>query len=313
MLTKVFKKVMMLAGVLVAGAFVAVPVHATLPNSVSSTTVAGPNTQIPFVFLARRGESVNYVAFSTSPLCPGNTIQLEASTNMSNWTVQLATACGAPGSLGPNGVTGTLAPFYYDTFLRWNNISTGAAPIPITYIITENDDTNSATKNFRQQDSLYFNNDSLSVLGALKADRIQYQIATSSPVQVSSYTQIGWGATTPSNKITGLYALFSSNTIQVDRSLVVLVATATATQDGTGKNGVTLSASPIITTQTATNGDTIIFTSNVSSVTFTDNGTQPGSGVRLGAARRQVGVGDFLGLIFRDGFWREFLFVENQE
>lgn len=320
----IMNKVCLLAGILLA----CVPAaHATTGVSVSSFTQMGSANSpiVPAVLYVRAGEGAQAILTSTAPLNQGTTVNFEVSTNFSNWLVLFSTATGS-GGFGP-GISTLLAPVSQDSFYRWNIISTqtagsNAGGVPFTLTIRDLDDTNPrlVIKNYKQQDSVYYNDDSVQMFGALRPDRTQYQqansfdqVASSDGIIMSSYTQIGWGLTVPANKTYGQSVVFSTNTVYVDRSFVVIRATGVAAQAGDGTNGITLSAKPTISTDTANNGDTVAFMARTSSITFTDNGASAGTALRLGATTRAVGLGDILELMFWNGFWYENRFINNQE
>lgn len=315
MLNKIMKKALMLAGLFLAFGQLS---HATNGVTVSSTTnlvFNSPNGPIPFVFLIRPGESATASIISTAPLALGCTINLEIATNFSNFTVIATTATGMGG-------LNTLFTFNIPNVQQFSQIrfniltstnSQGFA-IPITYTISDNDDTVSVLKNSKSQDSVYFNDDSVQVLGAIKPDIYQYQVANSSPVQISSFTQINWRPVVRQDKTYGPAQAFSTNSWIVDKTYVRLTSTGTATLAGAGERGLTLSACPTITTGTAVTGDRIVFECEVDSITFSDAASGPTVGgattaLRLGAATRACGFGDTLGLVYLNGFWREEYFT----
>ena len=326
MLKKLMQKAVMLAGILLACGQVS---HATLGVLVSSNSNVVFNDPVaqPATLLLKAGESATAILYSTAPLQLGATVNFEFSTVLSgftNWTVFATTATGMGGFNNASPLTILFPTVTQTTMVRWNvltSTNSQGARVPAVYTIKDNDDTVTVLKNSKSQDSVYFNDDSVNVFGDVKPDRIQYQqtvgavsmIASTDGIVMSSYTQIGWKQPVPKDKTWAMSIAFATNTIQVDKTWNVIRATGVAAQAGDGTNGFVLSARPIISTETAVNGDRISFISRTSSITFTDNGAVAGTGLRLGATTRALGLGDILELIFFNGFWQEIGFVNNQE
>lgn len=305
------KKLLLLAGLFLACVQVS---HATQGLNISSVTnISG----IPFVFRTSANEAVAGTLVSTAPLNSGCTATFEWSTNASAWTVMFTTVIGVPGSLNaPFNVT--MPPMQTVSFWRWNiKVDTGNSQIPMTANIRDVDDLSQPVfKNNKGQDAAYINDDSMNIFGTVKPDRYQYQTASSSGViTISSTSQLVWNNPSPLNTTYSFSVLFATYQAVVDKTFVVIQTTGSATLGGAGERGVTLSATPTISTDTAVNGDRIVFECQTSSITFQDATTFSAANrttaLRLGASVRACGLGDLLALIYYNGFWREEYFINN--
>lgn len=308
MIKKLIQSGLMLAALM----FVCVPSSVqAIGVSISSTASCSACQPIP-AFLARRGDSISATMISTGGFLPGTTAQLESSTNFSNWKIEASTAVSFPGVIGLNltGVSLALGPVNQDTYYRWNVLqSSGGAAI---YTISDNDDpVVPAVKNNKQADTFGIFDDSVRIMGAsLFADIYTLQPSSGgSAISLSSSTQMVWRTAASTTN----YRSYSGpgGMIPLDKSFTIIGTTGSIADVGVGNSGISLSATPTISTATAINGDQVMFIGAVSSITFSDNGTLVGSALKLGATTRAVGLGDMLGLIYLNGFWREEYFVNN--
>lgn len=306
----IMNKVCLLAGILLACASLS---HATTGVSQSSVTVPfiqGTSVQPIPAFLIRHGKSVYAQVVSTAgsgtpaSLTDGTTVNIEASTNMTNWVVVASTASGIQGRINVSSFT--FAPVAVDTYYRFNVLASSNCPLNLTF--RENDDVVQGFKNNRGQDNVIMNDDSLNVFGTLKPNRFQFQQHASTEVnnlvKISSYTQFVLG---PLGAAPKQYSLSFSSNIQLLESNLVLVTYTDAPSSST------MLSTPVISTQTATNGDIITFIVQNSTVAFNSDNITANTGLKLGASTRSVQPGGVLQLIFCNGFWRELFFANNNQ
>ena len=299
-MNKFIAKLMLMAGLL----FMAVAkTHAV----VISTSFAQQTIGVTNSILIRRGESVYYAVTSTSANLSG-TMKLQYSKNGSvfqDTDISTASSTSGYGAIGyPTPFSGVAYADEYgsDTvYFRWKVLLSSGTEFVLT--LKDQDDPVSVLKNNKRADVVSFYDDSIRLAGSLFSDRFQLQGSSNATViELSSATQLKWGAEDPVNK------RYSLNRTTIDKTFSVIRSTS---GESATTGAITLVATPTISTQTATNGDLAIFHCRTSSITFQDNSTLSGSALRLGATTRALGLGDILAMLFHDGYWYEFFFVNN--
>jgi hypothetical protein len=288
------KKVVMLAGLILGCA------HFVQAVQVSSATNAiGAGSP----FLIRTNESMRYVIASTAGAAGviNSTVALQYSSNAQNWVTEVTTA---PTSGTGFYVTDLLPQKTGDTYYRFVVSGSSGGKVYITF--QDNDDFVAVRKSNKQEDVISAYDESERIAGTVQGDRFNVQ-NSSDALSLSSATVIGWKIAMPPTRLS------DGN---IGGELVITkgfcLVGSTGTTGGTTAGNITLSSKPHVSTATATNGDRLTLMGRATSVTFTDEATLVGSGVRLGASTRIIGDGDVLSLIFMNGLWREEYFVNNQ-
>lgn len=284
------KKVIIMFGLL--GAMVMASIQLSYAVSVSSQPV---RPEIGFVgtpFLIQENESISYIIASTGGAVGTvmSTVAFQYSSNNQNWYTELTTAPAA--AAGTWSITGELPIKLSKTYYRFKILGSSGNATEIT--MYDNDDEVMVVKNNKNVDTLILSDESLQLKGSIRPTFYKYEIDASSPlIYISTGMQFKWGRTSPKNKDT-----WTGPSVKLNSSYIVL----TSTFGGSVRNNVTLTARPTITTETAKNGDVLMFESNISSITFT-SGTN--TGLLLGSSTRILKLHDILQLIFRNGYWRE--------
>lgn len=266
------------------GAFISAhAVHAEGIIVTTNTNIQGAPTNI--VLFTRANESARWAITSTQAAIVA-TMTVEVSNNMVNWATVMTTAPTARVYQNPIGEVLPLQD--EDSYWRWNLKFSSNGPIGIFLI--DADDVTQEIASHKKVPLIQINDDTVKLPfgGAIAPDRYKYTEVSTSPVMISSATQL-------------TRALMPG-------SFITLTSTSVT-------GGVTLSALPTISTTTTEwrNGDRLILGSATSSMTFTDQGTTPGTGMNLGATQRMVGRGDLLGLLYMNGAWYEEYFSNNFE
>lgn len=118
---------------------------------------------------------------------------------------------------------------------------------------------------------------------------------------VSSGSELAIAGKLAFTPATAYSAVQISTSFATTNSFLVINATGT----------ITSTATPAISTLTATSGQEMIIMGGANPVTFQDNDQLSGSLLELGSATRALGAGDVLKLIYYSGKWYEIAFVNN--
>lgn len=166
--------------------------------------------------------------------------------------------------------TGTLAPGDKAAYYRWY-ISTITAGSFVTSLY-DNDDFTAEIRNNKGQPNVQIYDDSFRFLQRMV-------LSPAGTVALSSTTQLDMQT--------------------FKDSFVVVTSTGGA---------ITLSATPTIGTTGAVDGTVFIIQSATATVTLSDDDSVAGTKLELGDTSRALGVGDIIGLIYRNGSWWELFF-----
>jgi hypothetical protein len=282
------------------GAMILAAVQLSYATSVSSQPVHPAIGFVGSPFLIQANESISYIVASTG--APAgvamSTVAFQYSSNNQNWHTEVTTAPTAV--VGKWSVTGELPIKLSKTYYRFKILgSSGNATVITMY---DNDNEVMVVKNNKDVDTLILNDESLQLKGIMKADKYNYVAdpSTSAIIITTHTTQLVWGREAPIDKrATGYTTPTYAN---IKNSYSILTAT------GSVEFSQTLTARPIISTETAQNGDILTFEMKFGTAVLT-SGTN--TGLILGAATRDIGPSDIIQLIYRDGAWREMFYTNN--
>lgn len=240
--------------------------------------------------LTRRGETMTYLVKSTSPMLSGNFV-LQQSNDGQNWeNTGVSTESTTSGIGFESSFTGTMITDEDTMYYRWRVVLASGASVVLE--LRDNDDIVSVIKNNKRVDVLTINDESMSFVGTNIPDKTRVGLSSAGlNVEITSATQF---RTSPATEISKRY---TGTILQLEKGWTIIGSTGT---------GLTLSARPTISTETATAGDEVTFICNTSSITFQDDKvTLQGTALLLGAATRSCGVNDMISFVYLNGFWRE--------
>jgi hypothetical protein len=290
------------------GAVITASVQVSHGVSVSSQPVNVASGAVGAPFLIQANESISYLITSTCPTDSVNraTVTIQYSDSLSNWKTEVTTA---PTASALWSVSGSLPIKSRKTYYRFKINEYSGATGGIVITLKDNDDAVAVWKNNKGVDIVTLKDESLNVAGAMKALHETYVTDTSSAiVMISSNTQIQWKNAPPVDRVWN-----GGGSVIVKSRFVQFVTTAGLAGSVDAAYVPTLTAKPIISTVTATNGDIITFMCLSSSATFSDNATVSGTGMKLATGKRTLGFGDILQVIFYNNIWYEMFYVNNEQ